>query len=42
MLSNDYPLVQGIFVVITLVVLFANLIADGVYVLVDPRARQEA
>jgi len=41
-LSNDYPLVQGIFVVITLVVLFANLIADGVYVLVDPRARQEA
>lgn len=41
-LSNDYPLVQGIFVVITLVVLAANLIADGVYVLVDPRARQEA
>ncbi|MBO0686201.1 MAG: ABC transporter permease [Candidatus Dormibacteraeota bacterium] len=41
-LSNDYPLVQGIFVVITLVVLAANLIADGVYVLIDPRARQEA
>jgi peptide/nickel transport system permease protein len=41
-LSNDYPLVQGIFVIITLVVLFANLIADGVYVLIDPRARQEA
>jgi peptide/nickel transport system permease protein len=40
-LSNDYPLVQGIFVVITLVVLFANLIADAVYVLIDPRARQE-
>ncbi|HZV48196.1 MAG TPA: ABC transporter permease subunit, partial [Candidatus Dormibacteraeota bacterium] len=41
-LNNDYPLVQGIFVVITLVVLLANLIADGVYVLIDPRARQEA
>jgi peptide/nickel transport system permease protein len=41
-LSNDYPLVQGIFVVITLVVLLANLLADGVYVLIDPRARQEA
>ncbi len=38
----DYTLVQGIFVVITLVVLAANLLADVVYVLIDPRARQEA
>jgi peptide/nickel transport system permease protein len=36
----DYSLVQGIFVVITLVVLAANLLADVVYVLIDPRARQ--
>ena len=36
----DYSLVQGIFVVITLVVLAANLVADVVYVLIDPRARQ--
>jgi peptide/nickel transport system permease protein len=36
----DYSLVQGIFVVITLVVLVANLLADVVYVLIDPRARQ--
>ncbi|MGP8161413.1 MAG: ABC transporter permease [Candidatus Dormibacteria bacterium] len=36
----DYNLVQGIFVVITLVVLAANLLADVVYVLIDPRARQ--
>ncbi len=38
----DYALVQGIFVVITLVVLAANLLADVVYVLIDPRARQVA
>jgi peptide/nickel transport system permease protein len=38
----DYSLVQGIFVVITLVVLSANLLADVVYVLIDPRARQTA
>jgi peptide/nickel transport system permease protein len=38
----DYPLVQGVFVVITLIVLAANLIADVVYVAIDPRARQAA
>ena len=38
----DYSLVQGIFVVITLVVLAANLLADVVYVFIDPRARQIA
>ena len=38
----DYTLVQGIFVVITLVVLAFNLLADVVYVLIDPRARQVA
>jgi peptide/nickel transport system permease protein len=38
----DYSLVQGIFVVITLVVLLANLLADVIYVLIDPRARQMA
>jgi peptide/nickel transport system permease protein len=37
----DYPLMQGIFLVITLVVLLANLLADVVYLMLDPRARQE-
>jgi peptide/nickel transport system permease protein len=38
----DYPLVQGVFVVITMVVIAANLIADAIYVAIDPRARQAA
>jgi peptide/nickel transport system permease protein len=37
--SNDYPLMQAIFLVITFAVLVANLIVDLVIVLVDPRAR---
>ena len=39
--SNDYPLLQGIFLVITLAVLVANLLADVVYLLIDPRTRRE-
>jgi peptide/nickel transport system permease protein len=37
--SNDYPLMQAIFLVITFTVLLANLIVDLVIVLVDPRVR---
>lgn len=37
--SLDYPLIQGLFLVITLAVLGANLLVDLVYVLLDPRAR---
>jgi peptide/nickel transport system permease protein len=37
--SNDYPLMQAIFLVITFAVLLANLIVDLVIVLADPRAR---
>jgi peptide/nickel transport system permease protein len=40
--NQDYPMVQGIFLVITLVVLAANFLADLVYVALDPRARAEA
>ncbi len=40
--NRDYPLLQGIFLIITFAVLAANLIADFAYVLLDPRTRQEA
>ncbi len=40
--EDDYALLQGIFLVITMAVLLANLAADFVYVLLDPRTRQEA
>lgn len=38
--AQDYPLMQGIFLIITLMVLVANLIADTVYVFLDPRTRE--
>ncbi len=41
-LNEDYPLIQGIFLVITLTVLAANLVADLVYLGLDPRTRSEA
>lgn len=37
--SNDYALMQGIFLVITVAVLGANLLVDLLYGLVDPRVR---
>jgi len=37
--SNDYPLMQAIFLVIVFAVLLANLIVDAVIVFVDPRVR---
>jgi peptide/nickel transport system permease protein len=38
--SNDYALMQGIFLVITLSVLGANLLVDLLYAVIDPRTRQ--
>jgi peptide/nickel transport system permease protein len=40
--EGDYALLQGVFLVITIAVLVANLVADFVYVFLDPRARREA
>jgi peptide/nickel transport system permease protein len=37
--SDDYPLMQAIFLVITFAVLLANIIVDIVIVFMDPRAR---
>jgi peptide/nickel transport system permease protein len=37
--NNDYALMQGIFLVITVAVLAANLLVDLLYGLVDPRIR---
>ncbi|WP_052850293.1 ABC transporter permease [Streptomyces avicenniae] len=39
--AKDYPLMQGVFLFITLAVLAANLVADIVYLLLDPRTRRE-
>ena len=40
--SDDYPVLQGIFLIITIAVLLANLLADFTYAFLDPRTRQEA
>ncbi|HLI38392.1 MAG TPA: ABC transporter permease [Streptosporangiaceae bacterium] len=39
--NEDYPLMEGIFLIITLAVLLANLLADMLYIVLDPRTRQE-
>ncbi|MFV0285396.1 MAG: ABC transporter permease [Demequina sp.] len=38
--AKDYPLMQGLFLVITLAVLLANILADVAYAILDPRTRQ--
>lgn len=38
--AKDYPLMQGLFLVITLSVLAANILADVVYAFLDPRTRR--
>jgi peptide/nickel transport system permease protein len=38
---HDYPLIQGIFLVVTLAVLAANFLADLAYLALDPRTRRE-
>lgn len=39
--THDYPLIQGIFLVVTVAVLAANLLADLAYMALDPRTRKE-
>jgi peptide/nickel transport system permease protein len=38
--SKDYPLMQGAFLIITMSVLVANLLADLAYMALDPRTRK--
>lgn len=40
--THDFPVMQAIFLMITLAVLVSNFIADSLYVLLDPRTREEA
>jgi peptide/nickel transport system permease protein len=40
--NTDYPVLQGILIVVVFTVLAANFLADLVYVALDPRARKEA
>jgi peptide/nickel transport system permease protein len=37
--ARDYPMMQGIFLVVTISVVIANLIADLLYSRLDPRIR---
>lgn len=39
-INEDYPLMQGIFLIIVVCVVVANFLADLVYVLIDPRTRR--
>ncbi len=39
-INEDFPLMQGIFLIIVLCVIVANFVADLLYVLIDPRVRR--
>jgi peptide/nickel transport system permease protein len=39
-LARDYPLLQGALLLVAVVVVAANALADGLYVLIDPRVRR--
>jgi ABC-type dipeptide/oligopeptide/nickel transport system permease component len=38
-LARDYPVVQGAMIVLTSSIIFANILADILYSVVDPRIR---
>ncbi len=40
LLYRDYPVLQGAFLIITIMVITANMIADYLYALIDPRVRE--
>jgi peptide/nickel transport system permease protein len=40
--NEDYPLMQGIFLIFTITLLVASFLADVLYVFLDPRVRMES
>lgn len=38
--ANDFPVIQGVFLLSSAAVIFANLVADLLYVYLDPRVRE--
>jgi peptide/nickel transport system permease protein len=40
--NEDYPLMQGIFLILTVTLLVASFLADVLYVFLDPRIRMES
>lgn len=40
--ARDYPVIQGVFVVISICVLIANRVADSLSYILDPRLREDA
>jgi peptide/nickel transport system permease protein len=40
-LNRDYPVVQGAILVVSAIFVFANLLVDVLYTVIDPRIRYE-
>ena len=40
-LNRDYPVVQGAILVVSAIFVFANLLVDMLYTVIDPRIRYE-
>ncbi len=41
MLANDYPVIEAVTLIMTLIVVFSNLIVDLLYGWLDPRIQYE-
>ena len=41
LLNRDYPLIMGILMIIAIIILLSNLLADILYALIDPRIKYE-
>ncbi|MPN56832.1 hypothetical protein SDC9_204525 [bioreactor metagenome] len=41
-MGKDYPLLQGAFLIIAITALLANMLAEMLYALIDPRVRRPA